>query len=122
MYEMMNANELVSRMSETQTITFSFGKNGWGLSDEFISIGNRIKELSKYNNVYLIDAKIDAMDDVYDLTFEVHPHEENSAVMDLPADCLKDRINDLMEENKQLRNEIKALNSPKTANLVCQKL
>lgn len=116
----MNANDLVSRMSETQTITFSFGKNGWGLSDEFISIGNRIKELSKQYNVYLTDARIDTMDDVYDLTFELHRHEENSTIIDLPVECLKDRINDLMEQNRQLRNEIKALDSPKTSNL-CQK-
>lgn len=78
----MNANDLVSKMSETQTITFSFGKNGWGLSDEFISIGNRIKELSQTNNIYLVDAKIDAMDDVYDLTFEIHPHVNNKQVSD----------------------------------------
>lgn len=74
----MNANDLVSKMLETQTITFSFGKNGWGLSDEFISIGNRIKELSQSNNVYLKEAIIDTMDDVYDLIFEIHPHTENT--------------------------------------------
>lgn len=74
----MNANDLVSKMLETQTITFSFGKNGWGLSDEFISIGNRIKELSQTNNIYLADAKIDACDDVYDLTFELRPHTESN--------------------------------------------
>lgn len=78
----MNANDLVSKMLETQTITFSFGKNGWGLSDEFISIGNRIKDLSQTNNVYLVDAKIDSMDDVYDLIFEIHPHVNNKQVSD----------------------------------------
>lgn len=75
----MNANDLVSRMLETQTVTFSFGKNGWGLSDEFSSIGNRIEELSQNNNVYLVDAKIDAMDDVYDLVFEIHPFTEDNS-------------------------------------------
>ena len=74
----MNANELVSKMEETQTITFSFGKNGWGLSDEFISIGKRIKELSENYNVYLIRAQIDSLDDVYDLTFKLYPHIEDS--------------------------------------------
>lgn len=74
----MNANDLVSKMVETQQVTFSFGKNGWGLSDEFISIGNRIKELSKHNNVYLKDAIIDTLDDVYDLTFEIHPHSDST--------------------------------------------
>lgn len=113
----MNANDLVSKMSETQTITFSFGKNGWGLSDEFISIGNRIKELSQTNNVYLVDAKIDACDDVYDLIFEIHPHCEQSKESDLPVECLEDRITNLMEENRQLRKEIEDLNTPKQRNL-----
>lgn len=72
----MNANELVSKITETQTITFSFGKNGWGLSDEFITIGNKIKELSKTYNVYLTVAQIDSLDDVYDLTFKLYPHTE----------------------------------------------
>lgn len=72
----MNANDLVSRMLETHQVIFSFGKNGWGLSDEFISVGNRIKELSKNYNIYLTEARIDASDDVYDLVFELHPHIE----------------------------------------------
>lgn len=70
----MNANDLESRMEMKQLITFSFGKNGWGLSDEFITIGNMIKQLSQTNNIYLADAIIDTTDDVYDLTFEIHPH------------------------------------------------
>lgn len=108
----MNANELVSRMLETQQVTFSFGKNGWGLSDEFISIGNRIKELSQNYNVYLSEAKIDACDDVYDLIFELHPHTE-VLTESLPVECLEDRITDLMEENRQLRQEINCLTTPK---------
>lgn len=109
----MNANDLISRMLETKQVTFSFGKNGWGLSDEFISIGNRIKELSEHNNVYLKDAIIDTPDDVYDLVFEIHPHDEQSKESDLPVECLEDRITNLMEENKQLRQEINCLTTPK---------
>ena len=82
----MNANELVSKITETQTITFSFGKNGWGLSDEFITIGNKIKELSKTYNVYLTVAQIDSLDDVYDLTFKLYPHTEDN-----PTNC-KDNL------------------------------
>lgn len=117
----MNANELVSKMKITQSITFSFGKNGWGLSDEFISIGNRIKELSKDYNVYLVEAKIDACDDVYDLIFEIHPHEEASVESNFSVESLEDRIVNLMEENKRLQKEIKFLDSPKTCNCICQK-
>lgn len=90
----MNANKLVSRMVETQQVTFSFGKNGWGLSDEFISIGNRIKELSQNYNVYLAEAKIDACDDVYDLTFTLYPQSEELEESNLPVECLENRITD----------------------------
>lgn len=59
-------------------INFSFGKNGLGLSDEFIKIGELIKLLSKDNYIYMIDSFIDACDDVYDLKFDVIPHEDNA--------------------------------------------
>lgn len=116
----MNANDLVSKMLETQTITFSFGKNGWGLSDEFISIGNRIKELSQTNNVYLVDAKIDTMDDVYDLTFEMHPFSKKSTAMDtpiIPYEAMEARIHELLVENERLRKEMAAVNYVKKPNL-----
>lgn len=91
----MNANDLVSKMSETQTITFSFGKNGWGLSDEFISIGNRIKALSEIYNVYLTNAQIDSLDDVYDLTFELYPHTEDNITncKDIPCKLSENKFN-----------------------------
>lgn len=117
----MNANDLVSKIKITQSISFSFGKNGWGLSDEFISIGNRIKELSKHYNVYLVDAKIDALDDIYNLVFEMHSHEGASTDSNFSLESLEDRITNLMEENKRLREEIKFLDSPKTCNCICQK-
>lgn len=110
----MNANLLDSNVKEDARITFTFGKNGWGLSDEFISIGKRIKELSQSNNVYLKEAIIDTTDDVYDLVFELHPHDEPKPK---PMDCLEERIVDLMEENKQLRKEIEDLNTPKQRSL-----
>ena len=91
----MNANELVSKITETQTITFSFGKNGWGLSDEFITIGNKIKELSKTYNVYLTVAQIDSLDDVYDLTFKLYPHTEDESTNceDIPCELSKNNFN-----------------------------
>ena len=59
------------------TMTYSFGKNGQGLSDEFIQIGELINTLSKDNHIFIEDAFIDACDDVYDLKFNIIPHDEN---------------------------------------------
>jgi len=64
--------------SEKQTgneteLSISFGKNGQGLSDELITIGNKIKELSEKNHVTLRSSFIDEMDDVYELTFAYSP-------------------------------------------------
>lgn len=52
---------------ETQEIMIHFGKNGHGLTDEFIIIGEFIKKLSEKANVYITEAFIDGMDDVYDI-------------------------------------------------------
>lgn len=60
------------------TLNYSFGKNGPGLSDEFLLIGNLIDTLSKDNHIYLEKAFIDACDDVYDLKFRIIPHRENA--------------------------------------------
>ena len=54
-------------------ITFSFGKNGWGLSDEMSKLGKKIEQLSQDNNVYIKDASFDPLDDVYDITFSLEP-------------------------------------------------
>lgn len=62
---------------------YSFGKNGPGLSDELLKIGKFVKDLSKDNYIYLENATIDALDDVYDLTFRSFPKEEHRW---LPAD------------------------------------
>lgn len=48
-------------------LKISFGKNGWGLSDEFIKIGKVIQEYSKKNNIYIRKCFIDELDDVYDI-------------------------------------------------------
>ena len=49
-------------------LTISFGKNGWGLSDELIKIGKIVQEYSRKNNIYIEKCSIDTLDDVYDIT------------------------------------------------------
>ena len=51
-------------------LKISFGKNGWGLSDEFIKIGKVVHEYSKKNNIYIKKCIIDTLDDVYDIELE----------------------------------------------------
>ena len=51
-------------------LKISFGKNGWGLSDELIKIGKVIHEYSKKNNIYIKKCIIDTLDDVYDIELE----------------------------------------------------
>lgn len=52
---------------ETQEIMIHFGKNGQGLTDEFIVIGEFIKRLSEKSYIYISEAFIDSLDDVYDI-------------------------------------------------------
>lgn len=59
------------------TLTYSFGKNGQGLTNELLQIGSLVEQLSRNNHVYIEEAFIDACDDVYDLKFHVTPHDEN---------------------------------------------
>lgn len=54
-----------------KTVTVEFGKNGLGLTDEFLQIHNIISELSKQGYVYLSDVFVDELDDVYDMTFNL---------------------------------------------------
>jgi len=56
-------------------LTIDFGKNMKGLSDELITIGNKINELSKTNTIYLRDTFVDELDDVYQFKFVVFPNE-----------------------------------------------
>ena len=63
------SNVTVSDNKENKTLTISFGKNGWGLSDELIKAGQIIQEYSKTNNVYISKCFIDELDDVYDFVF-----------------------------------------------------
>lgn len=51
-------------------LKISFGKNGWGLSDELIKIGKVVHEYSKKNNIYIKKCIIDTLDDVYDIELE----------------------------------------------------
>lgn len=78
-----NANDLPSDVKMEKSddkINFSFGKNGHGLSDELTKIGKEIEKLSKDNNVYIDNAEIDSLDDVYDLTVSIHPIKEEISV------------------------------------------
>ena len=59
----------------SKELTIDFGKNMKGLSDELITIGNKINELSKTNTVFLRDTFVDELDDVYQFKFVVHPNE-----------------------------------------------
>ena len=58
-------------------MNFSFGKNGLGLTDELIQIGELVKTLSKDNHIYIEEAFIDSCDDIYNLKFHITPHQEN---------------------------------------------
>ena len=55
---------------EKGILTISFGKNGWGLSDELIKIGKVVQEYSRQNNIYIKKCIIDTLDDVYDIELE----------------------------------------------------
>ena len=52
---------------EKGVLKISFGKNGWGLSDELIKIGKIVQEYSRQNNIYIKKCLIDTLDDVYDI-------------------------------------------------------
>ena len=68
----MNANFLDSKVNVEVgdgRVKISFGKNGWGLSDEFLKIHNIIHKLSQSNNVYLEKCFVDTIDDKYDFVF-----------------------------------------------------
>ena len=68
----MDANTLPSDIKinddkDKGILTISFGKNGWGLSDELIKIGKIVQEYSRQNNIYIKKCVIDTLDDVYDI-------------------------------------------------------
>ena len=69
----MNANLLKSKIQVEEgdgVLHVSFGKNGWGLTDEFLKIHELVSKLSETNNVYLEECKIDSLDDKYDFYFK----------------------------------------------------
>lgn len=68
----MNANNLSSDVSvkdDGDKLIISFGKNGWGITDEFLKIHKIIYPLSQKNNVYLEECKVDTLDDEYTFIF-----------------------------------------------------
>ena len=72
----MNANKLSSDIKvenkkslQGGTLKVSFGKNGWGITDELIKIGKIVHKISQQFNIYLDECKIDKLDDVYELIF-----------------------------------------------------
>jgi hypothetical protein len=69
-----DANTLPARITvdddkEKGILKVSFGKNGWGLSNEFSQIGEIVQEYSRQNNIYIRKCIIDELDDVYDIEF-----------------------------------------------------
>ena len=54
---------------------FTFGKNGIGITDELVTVGEYIKKLSENNNVYMSQVKCDPIEDNYVMTFSVYDHE-----------------------------------------------
>lgn len=68
----MDANLLDSKVNVEDGdgyVHVSFGKNGWGLTDEFLKIHEVVSEISKNNNIYLEKCQIDPLDDTYDFYF-----------------------------------------------------
>lgn len=70
----MDANTLPSDIKinddkDKGILTISFGKNGWGLTNEFAKINEVVHQISQHYNIYLDDVKIDPLDDVYDFVF-----------------------------------------------------
>jgi len=80
----MNANDLpelskvTTKKEKKNEITYYFGKNGWGLTDELAKISKKIEKLSKTNNVYIKDTGIDTLDDCYSITIELRPITEGA--------------------------------------------
>jgi len=56
-------------------LTYSFGKNGGGLSDEFDIINQIVKLFSKDNFISIHKSFVDQADDIYDLIFDILPKE-----------------------------------------------
>jgi len=68
--------EKEKQLNTEKELTIDFGKNGLGLNDEIVKIGKRIEELSINNTIYLRDAFIDELDDVYQLKFVLFKKEK----------------------------------------------
>lgn len=64
--------QLIDQIPKFREITVKFGKNGPGLTEEFVEIGKLVEEESKNGAIYLESSFIDALDDVYELNFKVY--------------------------------------------------
>lgn len=62
----------LDQVPQTREIKIRFGKNGHGLTTELTEIGRLVEEQSRSGEVFLKDAFIDTLDDVYEFTFTVH--------------------------------------------------
>ena len=69
-------SSVTKKQSSKDKITFSFGKNGLGLTDELTKVGKEVEDLSKDNNVYIEKVFVDSLDDVYDVTVRVLPKDK----------------------------------------------
>ena len=59
------SSRVIPLEENSKYMSYKFGKNGQGLTDELIILGNIVKELSKKHRVYLTDPFFDALDDIY---------------------------------------------------------
>lgn len=76
----MDANKLPSKIrvqDKDGKLIISFGKNGWGLTDEFLKIHEIIHKISQTNNIYLEKVLVDSADDVYDFYFKYNNEHFN---------------------------------------------
>lgn len=66
---------VVTLQADAKSITYCFGKNGQGVTDELLILGGMIKDLSKRFRVYLSDPYFDTVDDVYYITVNLLKEE-----------------------------------------------
>ena len=79
----MYAEDLTTLDNGDQELEINFGKNGRGLSDELIGIGEKINELSKkHKAIYLVDTFVDLADDVYMFKFKLSNKGQDSEPTD----------------------------------------
>lgn len=94
---------------EGKILTFDFGKNMMGLTDELILIGEKIKHLSRNYRILIREAFIDEANDVYCLKFVLFPKEEAKDYASAKQDFVNLLRTDIREaklrENKARREK-----------------